>query len=262
MSKLAANISMLFTEVDFLRRFDAAAAAGFAAVECWSPFEYPKAQLAEALEKNDLSQALFNMPAGDWDSGERGIACHPDRVGEFQDGVGATIDYSVSLGCEQVNCLAGIAPEGVDRDRLQTTLGSNLRFAADKLGGSGVRLLVEPINTRDMPGFFLNNSSQALSTIEQVGSDNLWLQYDIYHMQIMEGDITPTIRANLDAIRHIQLADTPGRNEPGTGEINYPFVLNAIDEMGYDGWIGCEYKPASTTIEGLGWAAEYLGRGT
>ena len=172
------------------------------------------------------------------------------------------IEYAVTLGCDQVNCLAGIAPESVDRKTLQETLVSNLEFAADKLEESGVRLLVEPINTRDIPGFFLNNSSQALSTIGQVGSDNLWLQYDIYHMQIMEGDITPTIRANLDAIRHLQLADTPGRNEPDTGEINFPFVLSAIDKMRYDGWIGCEYKPATTTADGLGWAAEYLGRVT
>jgi len=257
MPKLAANISMLFTEVDFLQRFAAAANWGFTGVECWSPFEYPRELIAEVLEETNLSQVLFNLPSGDWDGGERGIACHPDRVEEFQDGVGKAIDYAQALGCKQVNCLAGIVPVGVDFEDLKITMVTNLKFAAAKLAENGIRLLVEPINTRDIPGFFLNNTASALSIIDMVNSSNIRLQYDIYHMQIMEGDIIPTIQANLSIIGHIQLADTPGRNEPGTGEINYPFVLNAIDDMDYSGWIGCEYKPATITADGLSWASRY-----
>ena len=180
------------------------------------------------------------------------------RVGEFQDGVGNAIEYATALGCRQVNCLAGTEPEGADGEALRETFVGNLRFAAAKLQEAGIRLLTEPINTRDIPGFYLRHTAQARSIIEEVDSDNLWLQYDVYHMQIMEGDLTPTIEANLDAIRHIQIADNPGRNEPGTGEINYPYLLSALDEMGYEGWIGCEYKPLTTTIESLGWASRYL----
>ena len=260
MPKLAANLTMMFNEVDFLDRFEAASTAGFSGVEYLSPYEYDKDDLAGRLRANNLVQALHNIPMGDWDAGERGIGCLPDRVDEFREGVDRAIEYATALGCRQVNCLAGIAPEGADPAELRSTLVSNLEFAAPRLEKAGVRLLIEPINTRDIPGFFLRHTGQALSIIEDVGSDNLYLQYDIYHMQIMEGDLTPTVRANLDSIRHIQLADTPGRNEPGTGEINYAFVLAALDEMGYTGWIGCEYKPLTTTADGLGWAAPYLGR--
>jgi hydroxypyruvate isomerase len=258
MPKLAANLSMMFNEVDFLDRFEAASDAGFSAVEYLFPYEYDKDELAEKLRANDLVQALHNLPAGDWDAGERGIACMADRTGEFQEGVGAAIEYATALGCPQVNCLAGIAPDGADRGGLRQTFVSNLRFAASKLQDAGIRLLIEPINTRDIPGFFLQHTDQALSIIAEVASPNLYLQYDVYHMQIMEGDLTPTIEANLGSIRHIQIADNPGRNEPGTGEINYPFLLGALDEMGYEGWIGCEYKPLTTTAEGLGWARGYL----
>ena len=258
MPKLAANLTMMFNEADFLDRFEAAAAAGFTAVEYLFPYDYNKDELAEKLRANGLVQALHNLPSGDWDGGERGIACIPGRTGEFQDGVGAAIEYAAALGCPQVNCLAGIAPDGADADALRETFVSNLRFAASKLQEAGIRLLIEPINTRDIPGFFLQHTDQALSIIEEAGSPNLYLQYDVYHMQIMEGDLTATIEANLDAIRHIQIADNPGRNEPGTGEINYPFLLSALDEMGYEGWIGCEYKPLTTTSEGLGWASSYL----
>jgi len=258
MPKLAANLSMMFNEVEFLDRFEAASDAGFAAVEYLFPYGYDKDELAEKLRANDLAQALHNLPAGDWDGGERGIACLADRTGEFQDGVGAAIEYATALGCPQVNCLAGIVPEGAERGALRQTFVSNLRFAASKLQEVGIRLLIEPINTRDIPGFFLQHTDQALSIIAEVASPNLYLQYDVYHMQIMEGDLTPTIEANLGSIRHIQIADNPGRNEPGTGEINYPFLLGALDEMGYEGWIGCEYKPLTTTAEGLGWARGYL----
>jgi len=258
MPKLAANLTMLYNEVGFLERFEAAARAGFTAVEYLFPYEHSAQQLAGLLAENHLTQALHNLPAGDWDAGERGIACHPGRVGEFQDGVGKAIEYASALGCGQVNCMAGIAPNGVDSDALRATLLSNLAFASSKLKEEGIRLLIEPINTRDIPGFYLRHTAQARSIMEEVGSDNLWLQYDVYHMQIMEGDLAQTIEANLGVIHHVQIADNPGRNEPGSGEINYPFLFGALDRMGYDGWVGCEYKPLTTTGEGLGWADAYL----
>ena len=258
MPKLAANLTMLFNEVDFLDRFEAAAKAGFKGAEYLFPYSYPKEQLAEKLDRYGLIQVLHNLPAGDWANGERGIACLPGRVGEFQDGVGKTIDYAKALGCKQVNCLAGVAPRDVAAEKVHETFVANLRFAADKLQAAGIRLLIEPCNTRDIPGFYLNHSQQALAVIDEVGSDNLWLQYDIYHMQIMEGDLAPTIERNRERITHMQLADNPGRNEPGTGEINYPFLLQFIDKLGYEGWMGCEYKPARTTLEGLGWTKPYL----
>jgi hydroxypyruvate isomerase len=253
MTKLAANLTMLYNEVDFLDRFEAAAKSGFAGVEYLFPYAYPKEQLAERLAKHRLAQVLHNLPAGDWDGGERGIACLPDRVGEFQDGVGKAIDYAQALGCRQVNCLAGIAPASADREKIHSTFVSNLRFAADKLGARGIKLLIEPINTYDIPGFFLSHTRQALDVIRDSGSSNLFVQYDIYHMQRMEGELANTIKAHLSQIAHVQLADNPGRNEPGTGEINYRFLLGFLDTIGYDGWIGCEYKPKAGTVEGLVW---------
>jgi hydroxypyruvate isomerase len=257
MTRLAANLTMLYNEVDFLDRFDAAAKAGFAGVEYLFPYAYPKEQLAERLAKHKLTQVLHNLPAGDWAGGERGIACHPDRVGEFQDGVGKAIDYAKALGCRQVNCLAGIAPKDADADKIRTTFVSNLRFASAKLGAAGIKLLIEPINTYDIPGFWLSRTQQALDVIRDTGSSNLFVQYDIYHMQRMEGELAHTIKAHLPQIAHLQLADNPGRNEPGTGEINYRFLFGFIDSIGYDGWIGCEYKPKGTTIDGLGWRAAH-----
>ncbi len=253
MPKFAANLTMMFNEVDFLDRFGEAAKAGFKGVEYLFPYDFDKDELAGKLEEHNLTQVLHNLPAGDWGAGERGIGCLPGRGAEFQDGVGACIEYARALGCKQINCLAGIAPEGVTADTLRQTFTDNLKFAADKLGEAGIRLLIEPINTRDIPGFYLCHTNQALDIIKEVGSDNLSLQYDIYHMQIMEGDLAPTIEANLSSIDHMQLADNPGRNEPGSGEINYDFLFGFIDRIGYQGWIGCEYKPATTTIEGLGW---------
>jgi len=258
MPKFSANLSMLFTEVAFLERFDAAARAGFKGVEYLFPYDYEKERLVEKLQNNRLAQVLHNLPAGNWAAGERGIACLPDRVSEFQEGVGRAIEYAAALGCKRVNCLAGIAPKGVDAGRIHETFVSNLRFAADRLAEAGIRLLVEPINTRDMPGFYLNTTKQALSIIGEVGHSNLALQYDVYHMQVMEGDLARTIEANLDIIAHIQVADNPGRNEPGTGEINYPFLFQFLDRVGYAGWVGCEYNPRTTTSAGLGWVAPYL----
>lgn len=249
---------MLFNEVDFLDRFEAAAQAGFKGVEYLFPYDFDAAELKSRLDRNGLTQVLHNLPAGDWGAGERGIACHPDRVEEFKAGVDKAIEYAAALGCKQVNCLAGIAPKGEDEAAVRKTFVENLKFAADKLKSAGIVLLIEPINTRDIPGFYLNGTQQALDIITATGSDNIAVQYDIYHMQIMEGDLAPTMEKHLGSIRHIQLADNPGRNEPGTGEINYPFLFGFLDKIGYDGWIGCEYKPATTTVEGLGWADAYL----
>jgi hydroxypyruvate isomerase len=253
MPKFSANVSMLFTEHDFLDRFDAAARAGFKAVEYIGPYEYEAEMVAARLAKNGLTQALFNLPPGDWSKGERGIAILPDRVDEFRRGVDTAIAYAKALGCGQVNCLAGIAPEDIEAAVLEETFVENLIYAADRLEAAGVKLLIEAINTRDIPGFFLNTSKQALAIIDRVGSKNLYFQYDIYHMQIMEGDIARTIEANLDRIAHIQLADNPGRHEPGTGEINYPFLYEHFDRIGYSGWIGAEYKPKAGTEAGLRW---------
>jgi hydroxypyruvate isomerase len=259
MVKLAANLTMMFGEVDFLDRFEAAAKAGFHGVEYLFPYPYKKEQLLERLQKHGLTQVLHNLPAGDWAAGERGIACLPDRTGEFQEGVGRAIEYATTLGCKQINCLSGIAPKGVPHDKVRETFIANLKFAAGALAPAGIRLLIEPINTRDIPGFHLCRTAQALEIIDAVGSPNLSLQYDIYHMQIMEGDLAPTIERNLPRIKHMQVADNPGRHEPGTGEIHYPFLFKFIDKLGYDGWIGCEYKPETTTTAGLGWARPYLG---
>ena len=253
MPRFAANLTMLFNEQPFLDRFAAAAAAGFEGVEFLFPYAWPAEQIAERLKANGLVQVLHNLPPGDWDAGERGIACHPDRVDEFQAGVGRGIEYARALGCPQLNCLAGIRPEGVSPERALATFIDNLRFAATQLRSAGLRLLIEPINTFDMPGFFLNRTDQAADIIERVGADNLFIQYDIYHAQRMEGELANTITHYLPRIGHMQLADTPGRHEPGTGEINFPFLFRHLDELGYGGWIGCEYRPQADTASGLGW---------
>ncbi len=259
MPRLCANLSFLYNELPFLERFAAAASAGFRGVEYLFPYEFDKDQIAEQLHKHKLTQVLHNLPAGNWAGGERGIACQPRRVAEFEDGIEQAIAYATALGCRQLNCLAGLRPAGLDPSRARETFIKNLQFAAPRLHAAGIKLLIEPINTKvDIPGFYLSSTRQALDIIQAVSSDNVFIQYDIYHMQIMEGDLARTIEANLKSIPHMQLADTPGRNEPGTGEINYPFLLGHIDRIGYTGWIGCEYKPRSTTDAGLGWARPYL----
>ena len=259
MPKFCANLTMLWNELDFADRFAAAAKAGFKGVEYLFPYDYDKSRLREALDQHGLTQVLHNLPAGNWSQGERGIGCHANRVGEFQDGVAKAIEYATALGCKQVNCLAGIRPPNRDPNDARETFIRNLQYAAPRLKSAGIRLLIEAINTRDIPGFFLTSTKQALDIIKAVGSDNLFVQYDIYHMQIMEGDLAPTIEKHLQLIPHMQLADTPGRHEPGTGEINYDFLLPHIDKLGYEGWIGCEYKPAGKTVDGLGWTKPYLG---
>jgi len=257
MPKFAANLTMLFTELDFLARFAAAARCGFTGVEYLFPYAYPKDQLAETLGKHSLTQVLHNLPAGNWDAGERGIACHPDRVGEFQEGVERAIDYARTLGCRQINCLAGIAPASIPHGRTRETFIANLKHAAPRLAAHGIKLLIEPINTHDMPGFFLSTSAQALDIMHDANEPNLYLQYDVYHMQMMEGNLAATIQHNLGRIAHIQVADVPGRHEPGTGEINYTFLFQHLDTIGYQGWVGCEYKPLAKTEDGLGWLAPY-----
>ena len=253
MPKFAANLSMLFTELPFMDRFAAARDAGFDAVEYLLPYPYAKEELAAQLLRHNLRQVLHNLPAGDWDAGERGIACHPDRTGEFRAGVARAIDYAGTLRCPQLNCLAGKWPDNVTHEQAQATLVANLRYAAAALKDAGIRLLLEPINHFDIPGFFVTRTDQALSILDAVGSDNLFLQYDIYHAQRMEGELAATIEKHLPRIAHIQLADNPGRHEPGTGEIAWPWLLARIDALGYGGWIGCEYKPRTTTTDGLGW---------
>jgi hydroxypyruvate isomerase len=256
MPRFAANLTMLFTELPFLERFAAARAAGFGAVEYLFPYEHPKEELAARLRALGLKQVLHNLPAGDWAAGERGIACHPNRTDEFRAGVDRAITYAHALDCGQLNCLAGKLPAGVSRELAQATLAANLRYAADTLRTAGIRLLVEPINTYDIPGFFLNRTEQAIALIEEVGSDNLLLQYDVYHAQRSEGELAATLQRYLPQIGHIQIADNPGRNEPGTGEIHFPFLFRHLDALGWKGYIGCEYKPRGSTLDGLGWLKE------
>lgn len=258
MPRLTASLSFLFKEVDFLDRFGAAAAAGFNGVEFMAPYPYGKAQLGDLLSGNGLELVLFNLPAGDWEAGERGLGALPDRVGEFQDGVGAAIGFAKALGCRRLNCLAGNRAPGVPEAKLRETLVENLRFAAEALQKEGIRLTVEPVNNKDVPAFYLTTTAQAMELFDQVAHPNLWLQYDIYHAQMMEGDLTATIRTHLPRIGHMQLADVPGRHEPGSGEIHFPNLFQFIEEAGYDGWIGCEYNPAGKTEQGLAWAAPFL----
>jgi hydroxypyruvate isomerase len=253
MPKFAANLTMLFNEHAFLDRFERAAAAGFTAVEFLFPYEHEAQEIKTRLDAHRLQLVLHNLPAGDWAAGERGIACHPDRVAEFRDGVARGIAYAKALGVGQLNCLAGKALAGVADEKLRRTLVENLRYAAGELKKANLKLLVEPINTFDIPGFYVNRTAQALAILDEVGADNAYLQYDLYHAQRMEGELAATVEKHLPRIAHIQLADNPGRNEPGSGEINYAFLFRHLDRIGYAGWIGCEYKPAAGTDAGLGW---------
>ena len=257
MTKLAANLTMLFTEVGFLERFGEAARAGFKGVEFLFPYAFEADQIAEQLALHKLELVLHNLPAGNWEAGERGIACHPERKAEFEDGVGRAITYAKALGVKQLNCLAGIKPDYLTDAAAYGAFIDNIKFAAAALKRENIMLLVEPINTFDIPGFYLSGTKQALGIIGETGLDNIRLQYDIYHMQRMEGELAATIKANLAMIGHIQLADNPGRFEPGTGEINYHYLLGMLDDIGYDGWIGCEYKPKAGTVAGLKWIAEH-----
>jgi hydroxypyruvate isomerase len=253
MPRFCANLTMLFNEVPFMERFAAAARNGFTGVEYLFPYTFPAADLAEALRQHRLTQVLHNLPAGDWSGGERGIAVLPDRMDEFRAGVAQAIVYAKALDCRLINCLAGVAPATLDPREAKATFVENIRYAAGALGKAGIRLVIEAINTRDIPGFYLTTTGQAADLIAEIGSDNVGLQYDVYHMQIMSGDLASTIAKYLPRIWHVQFADNPGRHEPGTGEINYPFLCERLDGLGYDGWIGCEYKPKGDTEAGLGW---------
>ncbi|PKO91228.1 MAG: hydroxypyruvate isomerase [Betaproteobacteria bacterium HGW-Betaproteobacteria-10] len=254
MPKFAANLSFLFTDVPFLARFERAAAAGFKGVEYLFPYDYPAAEIAECLRENNLQQVLFNLSPGDWAAGERGLACLPQRQGEFAESVEQALNYAMQLDCRRLHCMAGLAPAAVDRAELEATYVANLRYAADRLATMGVTVMIEPINSRiDMPGYWLNSIEQGFRLINAVDRSNVKLQYDIYHAQVIAGDLARTLTANIERIGHIQIADNPGRHEPGTGEINYPFLFDLLDRLAYDGWVGCEYKPLTTTEAGLGW---------
>ena len=258
MTKLAANISMMFTEVDFLDRFEAAARVGFKGVEYLFPYDYPAEQIKEKLDQNGLTQVLFDFPAGDWDAGERGIGALPDRVGEFQDGVAKAVEYARVLECGRLTVLSGKTNSRNTDMAMQQTLIDNLKFASNAVADTNTTILLEAINTNDIPDYYVCHTSQSRAAVEAAEADNVKVQYDIYHMQIMEGDVTRAIDSNFDVIAHFQIADNPGRHEPGTGEINYDFLLPHIDSKGYEGWVGCEYIPSGVTLSGLCWAAKYL----
>jgi hydroxypyruvate isomerase len=257
MPRFAANLSLLFTEVPFLQRFAQAAEQGFNAVECQFPYAWEAQEIAKELNRHCLQMILHNLPAGNWGSGERGIACHPDRVNEFREGVHQAVAYAECLGVTQLNCLAGMQPAHESYETCRATLVSNMQYAASVLKNAGIRLLLEPINTLDVPRFLVHTTQQALSILDEIGSDNVYLQYDIYHAQRMEGNLTLTLEQYLHRIGHIQLADNPGRHEPGTGEINFANLLPALDKMGYGGWVGCEYIPAAGSVAGLGWMRQF-----
>lgn len=258
MPRFAANLSMMFNEVPFLDRFEAAAKAGFKAVEFLFPYDFKAAEIASRLADNGLQQVLFNAPPGDWaGKGERGMAALPGRQGEFRDAINKALDYATALSCPRLHVMAGLKPAGVARDTLLSTYAANLAWAAEQCASASVKPVIEPINHRDIPGFFLNTTDEAAAIITAIGPEKIGMQFDLYHCQITEGDIVKRVEKHLPLIAHMQVADNPGRNEPGTGEVNWPFVFRKIDELGFRGWIGCEYKPAAETVAGLGWFQPY-----
>lgn len=259
MPRFAANLTMLFTEYPFIERFDRAAAAGFTAVEFLFPYAEDIDAIQAALKRNSLTQVLFNLPAGDFAAGERGYANDPARTSEFRDSVSRALEIATKLECAQINCLIGLNRDDIALDAQWETVAANLYYAAESAKKAGVRQLVEPLNTIDTPGFLLSTTERALELIREVGSDNLFLQYDVYHAQRMEGNIAVTIdqQVNAGTIKHIQIADSPARNEPGTGELNWSFLFDVIDASGYDGWVSGEYRPRGTTEEGLGWLTSF-----
>ena len=254
MPKFAANLSMMFTERPFLERFQAASEAGFGAVEYLFPYEHPAAEIAAQLKKHGLQQALFNAYAGDWDGGERGLASLAGREQDFRDSIEQALAYAQVLTCPKIHVMAGI---GEATDEAQSLYVENLRYAADKAAARNIEVLIEPINARDMPDYFLGSVEQAVDLLNRINRPNARLQFDYYHAQITSGDVTVLMRDSIDRIGHIQIASVPERNEPDTGELNYPYVLAALDAAGYDGWVGCEYRPAGETRAGLGWLASY-----
>lgn len=258
MPRLEANLQFMFNELAVLDRYDAAAQAGFKGVELQSPYSIPAEQIVDRLERNGLRHIIINMPMSDPDTGKGNIPLRPDRTDLYKERVAQGVEYAKALGCLGVNVGVGPLPEDLSPEEARATLVSNLRYVASELDNVGVKGLIEAINTRDQPGFFIHTTEQTRKLIEETGHSNLFIQYDFYHMQIMEGDLAPTVKENLDLIAHMQLADTPGRHEPGTGEINYNFLLPYLDEIGYNGWVGCEYHPANDTVGGLQWANQWL----
>lgn len=257
MLKLAANLSMMFNEMPFLDRFDAAAKAGFSAVEFLFPYDFPAVELKRRLAANGLTQALFNMPPGDWANGERGLASLPGRQQEFRNNVAIALEYAEILDCKLIHCMAGIPPAGTHPVTAAALFASNVAWAAEQAHQAGRRLALEPINHRDMPGYHLNTMAQGAAVVDALGIDRVGLQFDIYHCQTTEGDVTKRMAALIDRIVHMQIADVPARNEPGTGEIGWEFVFRQIDALGYQGFVGCEYRPAGDTVAGLGWRARF-----
>lgn len=253
MPKFAANLSMMFNEVPFPERFAAAAKAGFKGVEFLFPYDYTPAEVAGWLKENKLENALFNLPPGDFAAGERGIASLPGREQEFRDGVAKAIEYALALGTPKVHCMAGLFPAGADRAKHRAVYVENVRYAAQELAKHGRMLVIEPINPRDIPGYFINTQAEGHAICKEIGLPNLKVQMDFYHCQIVEGDLTMTFKNNFVGIGHVQIASVPTRNEPDQGEINYRHIFKLLDEMGYDGWVGCEYRPRGRTEEGLGW---------
>ena len=255
--KFSANLSMMFQEVPFMERFAAAAKAGFKAVEFMFPYEYSLSDLQQALSANGLELVLINLPAGNFAGGERGIAGNPARQSEFRAGVSRAIEYAQGLGVGQVNCLVGKTWPDVPLAEQRRTMVANLRFAAEALAEKNIRLLVEPLNSRDVPGFFLDTTAKVFSVLDEVAHPNIYLQYDVYHAQRMEGELAGILKANLPRISHIQIADNPGRHQPGTGEINYRWLLAEFLALGYRGYIGLEYVPTPDSVGSLGWLREY-----
>lgn len=257
MPRFAANLSMMFNEVPFLERFAKAAACGFEGVEFLFPYAFDADDIAAELRRHGLSQALFNLPPGNWDAGERGLAALPGREAEFRESVDTALRYAEALDCPRLHAMAGLVPEGASRETLRGVYLENLRFAARRLAEHGRTLLIEPINTRDMPGYFLNHQAEGHAILAELNEPNVKVQMDFYHTQIMDGDIWKTYQRHRDGVGHIQIAGVPERHEPDSGEVNYPWLFECLDEDGYDGWLGCEYKPRGDTVAGLGWYRAY-----
>ncbi len=255
MPRFAANLSMMYTEHEFLDRFAAAASDGFKGVEFLFPYAYPPQELARRLADNGLQQALFNAPPGDWDAGERGMAALPGRESEFRQSIAKALDYAEALNCPRIHVMAGMVPAGADHAAMRATYAANLRWACEQALSAGRAVLIEPINARDMPGYFLSRQDDAHAVLAEVGAENLKVQMDLYHCQIVEGDLAMKIKHYLPTGRvgHLQIAGVPDRHEPDDGEVNFNYLFGVIDATGYDGWIGCEYRPAAGTSAGLGW---------
>ena len=258
MPRFAANLSMMYQEVGFLDRFAAAAKDGFRAVEFMFPYAHPAAEVAARLRSAGLENVLFNLPPGDFERGERGLAALPGREAEFAASIGTALEYAEALGCPRLHVMAGIPGAGADRERCRATYVSNLRLAASRAAAAGRDVLIEPINTRDIPGYFLNRQDDAQAIRAEVGAPNLKVQFDLYHCQIVEGDLAVKLKRDLAHIGHVQIAGVPERHEPDRGEVNYPFLFAHLDAIGYAGWIGCEYRPRAGTSAGRGWIRPYL----